>query len=123
MRNGIVVVRKLKGRAKTGDSKERTKSLEYLAAIMKKNWYLVYMGLLITSDQFQMVEVLPWEVISAIKNGVAKLNDMAAQLEFLNTNVSTDTISSISSNWPILSEKIDDHNKAELKKVTLKQDA
>ena len=90
---------------------------------MKKNWYLVYMGLLITSDQFQMVEVLPWEVISAIKNGVAKLNDMAAQLEFLNTNVSTDTISSISSNWPILSEKIDDHNKAELKKVTLKQDA
>ena len=81
------------------------------------------MGSLITSDQFQMVEVLPSEVISAFKDGVAKLNDMAAQLEFLNTNVSTDTISSISSNWPILSEKIDDHNKAELKKVTLKQDA
>eukprot|EP00794_Sanderia_malayensis_P004949 gene4949-5598_t len=122
-----VIIEALKERERAGDRDVRDAASRYLKAIRSECFVAtlcgvmdIYNSVAKTSCSLQKVDVMPWEVVAMLENGVQELRCMNSELEELGTekNGTNDTNPEDYASWPIFAQNIKEITKGKLKGIS-----
>ena len=123
-----VIIEALKERERTGDREVRDAANRYLKGIRSECFVAtlcgvidIYNAIAKTSCRLQKVDVLPWEVVAMLEDGVEELKRMNRELEELGTGTyetNRDINVEAYASWPTLSKNIDEISQGKLKGIS-----